>query len=270
MSKQVVTPNKPKDTNIALYSFSDQEDNLTIIKLHNDGSYDNIPHAEPSYSLSDNLTSISIRTPDEDCILCMIYRGQPIVANVGLPLKKFIYYAVDGDVDIEYKHIKSTNGDTYSEGVLSQVDNGFYYLDIDIAEETSIVIVNEIPYLVKTQLEEAEEEKTSGSIKIQNNVWQLIAIPREGAKVKEYFVDRLAAKYSVTPDELLESCNAFFGSENKFRSYIPGVTNPTTSNNFPLVYLDEGTREITGFWVKIKDLYDKINDIDDIYLDWET
>ena len=270
MAFQVVTPSKSKDANIPLYSFSDQADNLLIIKLNNDGSHEEIPHNEPSFSITDNLTGTSIRTPDEDCILCMIYRGQPIVSNIGLPLKKFVYYAVDNEMQIAYTHINSINGDVYSEGFLSEVDNGFYFLNIDISEESSIVIVNEIPYLVKTHLEEVIEERTSGSIKIQNNVWQLIAIPREGAKVKEYFVDRLAEKYSLAPEEMIETCVAFFGSENRFRAYIPNVTNPTTSNNFPLVLVDDGIREISGFWVKIKDLDGKIGDIDNIIFDWES
>jgi hypothetical protein len=110
----------------------------------------------------------------------------------------------------------------------------------------------------------------SGTINLQNNRWQLIAIPVQDVKVKEYFVDRLADKYGLQPEEMIEICNAFFGSDNLFRSYIPGVTNPDSANNFPLVYNDNGSLEVTGFWVKMKDLTGLVPDVNDIVFEWST
>jgi hypothetical protein len=93
----------------------------------------------------------------------------------------------------------------------------------------------------------------SGTIKIQNNAWQLIAIPKEDSKVKEYFVDALSSKYNCEATDIIDICSCYFGDEDRFRSYIPGVTKPETSNNFPLIYTDDTNNEITGFWVKTKD-----------------
>jgi len=110
----------------------------------------------------------------------------------------------------------------------------------------------------------------SGTISLQNNRWQLIAIPVQEQNVKEYFVDRLAVKYNLAPKEMIEICNAFFGSDNLFRSYIPGVTNPNSPNNFPLVYNDNGNLEVTVFWVKLKDLSGIVPEPDNIVFDWST
>jgi len=55
---------------------------------------------------------------------------------------------------------------------------------------------------------------------------------------------------------------------NKFLSFIPGVTNPTSENNFSLVMEDSGILEVLGFWAKVKDYY-AITCGEDIYYEWD-
>jgi len=269
MAQQVKAPSKPKDTNVAIYSFSDQEDTFISHKLLNDNTFVEIEHSPDSTEISENFTATSFHTPDEDCIVCSLYRGQPVCFNVGLPDRKFIYYAVNEGVDVSYVHM-SGNGTEISSGIMSEAGNGFYYIPIETDNDFSFVIANGVPFLIKTSLSEVTVVETSGTIKIQNNVWQLIAIPRSESKVKEYFCDRLADKYNANASDMIEVCSAFFGSENKFRSYIPGVTKATTSNNFPLIYSDDNSEEVTGFWVKTKELSGIVDDIDNITLSWES
>jgi hypothetical protein len=269
MAQQVRTKSKPKDANIAIYSFSDKPDTFIGYKLSNDGSFSEIVHVPDSTELAPNFTATSFATPDEDCLICAIYRGEAICFNVGLPDKKFVYYAVNEGLDLAYQQL-SLGGEEIETGHLLEAGAGFYYIDITIADPSSIVIVEDTPFIVKTALSEVTVQPTSGVIKIQNDVWQLIAIPRAQDKVKEYFCDRLAAKYNADATDMIEICSAFFGSENKFRSYIPGVTKATTANNFPLIYNDGVAEEVTGFWVKIKDLSNIVSDIDNVTLSWDS
>lgn len=110
-----------------------------------------------------------------------------------------------------------------------------------------------------------------GTIKIQNNVWQMIAIPVRNVNIKEYFLDVLDSKIKVSDDtksvsDVIEVANCYLGNENQFRSYVPGFTNATSINNFPLVYNDEGNFEVTAFWIKTKnftEFYDQ-----DLIFEW--
>jgi len=269
MAQQVKTRSKPKGANIAIYSFSDKEDTFVAHKLLNDNSFIEITHSPSSVEISDNFTATSFPTPDEDCIVCSLYRGEPICFNVGLPDKKFVYYAVNEELEIPYVHMDMDGGEI-SSGMLAEAGGGFYYHPITIPDDFSFMKIYDTPFIVKTSLSEVTVADSSGTIKIQNNVWQLIAIPRAQDKVKEYFCDRLASKYNAQASDMIEICSAFFGNENKFRSYIPGVTKASTSNNFPLIYSDEASDEVTGFWVKIKDLSAIVSDVNNITLSWQS
>jgi len=130
---------------------------------------------------------------------------------------------------------------------------GTYKVSLTSADVDGSTGVKEDVFLVGFDACSAGGGSCSGTIKIQNNAWQLIAIPRNVGNVKEYFVDRLATSYGVAPESLIDICNTYIGGEGRFRSYIPGVTNAATSNNFPLIYDDGVNREITGFWVKTFD-----------------
>jgi hypothetical protein len=269
MAQQIRTQSKAKDANVAIYSFSNKPDTFIGYKLLNDNSFINIDHTPDSIELAQDFTATSFRTPNENCIICALYRGEAVCFNVGVPNKRFVYYAINENRDIEYTHL-TIEGDDIATGVLDEAGSGFYYLNITITEPLSIVLIDSVPFVVKTAIEETTVQPTAGVIKIQNNVWQLIAIPRDGDNVKEYFCDRLAAKYNANAADMIEVCSAFFGNENRFRSYIPDVTKASTSNNFPLVFKDGAASEVTGFWVKTKDLTGIVNDIDNITLSWTS
>lgn len=95
----------------------------------------------------------------------------------------------------------------------------------------------------------------SGTIRLQNNRWQLISIPEIGKKVKDGFVDKLEQLTGHPASDIIESCSTYYGDKDLFDMYIPGVTNENATGNFPLIYNDQGTSEITAFWVKTKNYY---------------
>lgn len=261
---------KKSNSTINIYSYSDESvSSSNIILLSNSKSMATQEFLINEMEIGENLFVTSMTTPDFNGYIMGVYRGQPFCVLVGEESKKrFIYYGIDEQQSIPYD-VMDGYGNLTRSGNLSEIGLGFY-MDPDLPNKgTSVYDVNGAIFWMNPEIS-TEASATSGEIKIQNNVWQLIAIPRNGSNVKEYFVDRLATKYGLDSSLMIESCNAFFGSENKFRTYIPGVTNSGSSNNFPLVSHDDGADEITGFWVKTKDLTGLVDDVNNVKISWEA
>ncbi len=242
-------------------------DECVVYKLAEDNSFIDMNYVPSIGLIEENLYRTDITLPDEDCILCVVFKDEPIVIIVGDPKKRFIYYRIYEGQDIPFKHFFH-DGSIVDSGNLDELGAGFYMHELLVAEP-AIIEVDEVPYPVKYPYAPAVG-LIKGTIKLQNNVWQLLAMPLEDTTVKESFVDKISAKYGVPGEDLIEICTAYFGDENRFRSYIPSVTNPATANNFPLVYNDFGSIEITGFWVKTKDMTGKVADINDVTLSWSA
>ncbi len=258
---------KSETVDLFVSTDNDVSTQCDIYKLLDDGTFTKEAYTPNIVEIDTNIYSTSYTLPNEDCTICVIFKKQPIVIRVGSPIAKFIYYRIDENQDIPYQHYY-LDGSMISTGSLNEAGSGFYYHSVQ-DYPSSIIEVDNTPFRIKLPYDSASGA-TNGTITIQNNVWQLIAIPRTNANVKEYFVDRLASKYSVAPEDIIEICTAYFGDENKFRSYIPGVTNPLTTNNFPLVYSDGISDEVTGFWVKTKDMTGIVPDVNDVKFDWSS
>jgi hypothetical protein len=121
-----------------------------------------------------------------------------------------------------------------------------------------------------------------GQIKLNNNVWQLISIPVKGKNINDYFLAEVETRLnalattaghgqagSLTAADAIEVVNAYPGDLNSFLSFIPGVTNPASANNFNLVRNDGvNVDEVAGFWVKMKNYHQYTNSVDIIF-DWD-
>ena len=110
-------------------------------------------------------------------------------------------------------------------------------------------------------------QQLSGTIRLQRGRWQLISIPVEGKTVKEYLVDRLATQEGQLASDLIEVVNTYRGTEDKFFSYVVGITSESSEGNFSLVYDDNGSKEIAGVWVKMKNY---THTMEDLILNWNT
>jgi len=96
----------------------------------------------------------------------------------------------------------------------------------------------------------------SGTILIEPNRWQMIAIPVPGVKVKDYFCDKLAEIADKDITELVDVCKAFPSSDDSYGKYLiykPGVTKETTAGNFELIVTDGDANEINPFLLKTYD-----------------
>ena len=103
----------------------------------------------------------------------------------------------------------------------------------------------------------------SGSIQIEFG-WQLIAIPVQYgywdlikhelihdkitvAKFKNYVLDQIEDLYGANQ---VEVANTYTGDNQAFYSYVVGSTPESSPHNFQLIYQDDSSYEISGFWIK--------------------
>lgn len=103
-----------------------------------------------------------------------------------------------------------------------------------------------------------------GTIELEEG-WQLAAIPvTEGywdsnthelvhdgvttAKFENYVYAQILDLYG----DIVEISNTYIGNQQAFYSYVCGSTPTSSPHNFNLCYNDNGSVEISGFWIKIK------------------
>jgi len=198
----------------------------------------------------------TITLPEYNCIVFIKFNGNTMFIRVGEPVVELVSYSGDSTA-ISYKRITGT-GSSIENGTLAYRGSGIHsYKPSD--NNYSIVIVGNQKYSLDVPYSKCNGD--SGTIKLQRGVWQLIAINRENAKVAEYLCDRLADQEGVDATELIEVVNTYRGSDDKFLSYVPGITSKASVNNFTLVYNDSGSKEIAGVWVKAKAWTHTSNDL---------
>jgi len=103
-----------------------------------------------------------------------------------------------------------------------------------------------------------------GSIELETG-WQLVAIPIEHgywssathmhihdgvtkAKFKNYVLDQISDLYG---EDIVEVANTYTGDQQAFFSFVVGSTPASSPHNFNLVYSDNISMEIAGFWINI-------------------
>jgi hypothetical protein len=139
---------RSKSETVLLFSKTNsQNDECDIFKLSEDGSFTRIAYTPDITNVYSNVYRTDITTPDEDCILCVLFKEEPIFIRVGEPTVKFMYFAKDENLELSFTQY-STSGDLLSTGELSELSNGFYFYEpSDLS--LSILEVNNHPFLIK-------------------------------------------------------------------------------------------------------------------------
>ena len=105
-----------------------------------------------------------------------------------------------------------------------------------------------------------------GVIEIEKG-WQILAVPIKfgyydkvlhklihetdiKANIQNYILDQIEDKYKIKSSDCIAIANTYTGDNQFFFNYIPGVTNPLSSNNFNFIYTDGINEEYIGFWIK--------------------
>lgn len=194
---------------------------------------------------------ITLAGIDSDCyVLASIGDGSEFI-RVGNPppaiLAKF-----DNLINLTMNYTQHAfTGETIRTGTMTFLGNKFYAIPIITVQRSFFNILNNIVTMTLPDRFTKQSDFSSGSILLEKGVWQLIAIPEKGT-VKDIFIDRVATQEGVQATDLFEVVSAYPGNVNKFLTYVPGFTNATSEHNFQLVHDDNGTTEITAFWVKCK------------------
>lgn len=208
---------------------------------------------------------LEIVLPDFDCFLFIKWDNNVEIVRVGIPSVLAICHLHNINLSMPYKHI-DTDGNLLQSGNLTEIGECFYYINPQNLYNKSFFEIDN-KHLITLKLPYPNLQSVgSGSILLNPNVWQLIAIPIQSEKVYEYFVKQLEDKTGESEENIIEVCNCYFGQEDKFRSYVPSVTNRLSSNNFPLSITDGIHSEITAFWVKMRDYTTFYNQ--DLIFEW--
>lgn len=194
---------------------------------------------------------ISLRTIENDSYYLITYPDGVEFIRIGQPPTMiFMYYQDDIINVLNYKQHKY-DGTIVSEGTLTYIGNNIYAILVTNLERSFFAIEDTIVTLTLPEKYYSIASFTKGKILLQRGGWQLITIVESG-KVKDIFLDRLARQENLPITELIEVVAAYPGHLNRFLTYSPGFTLPTSEHNFDLLINDNGYEEITSFWVKCK------------------
>jgi len=255
---------RQRNENVRMFSNSKKSNDLKVFKFNNVYDFDDVTEASPNIqSMNNDHKKYDYVAPDEDCQICSIFNGYPIIFQVGSPEVRFIHYEGKTGKTINFKRIDE-NGDEIESGTLTELSNGFYYhVPSDLG--TSIYVIHGKSYILKVPYITGSGS-LSGKILLQKDKWQMIAVPKDG-KIHEDFVQYLEDKYTVVGSDIFEVFNAYpatITQSSEFLSFIPGVTSPLTKHNFDMVMSDENDeQEVVGFWCKTKNYSG-----DELIYDW--
>ena len=244
------TINKRKNTNIEVYYKGlNPNNNLKIYKLTNSGQVIDVTSNRTISTITpDEYYYVPYTTDNDDSIILFLINNEPVFVKVGEPTLRYVLYTGEIDKVIPYTRL-DVLGNLLESGNLQHYGIGLYGYIPD-SNIHSIITANDIPTILATPY--IGQIPTLDSIQLERGVWQLIAI-EDTRTVKEAFLDKLATQQNVPITDLVEVCSAYPGHLNIFLSYVPGVTSITSIHNFKLLYDDQGSKEITAFWVKCKE-----------------
>jgi len=201
--------------------------------------------------LKDKLYIGIIKTPDYDCFVLTKQDNSCGIVRVGNPDILLIGYTGIKKQKIKYTQFSLNSNLQLDEGVMIEIDEGFYYIKPKSLVKSFFKIGN----IIKT-LEVPYKNEAFGSILLEPNRPQMIAIPVKGQRVKEYFLDKIAdliGKPASTVIDVVKSYPSSNASTDKFQVFKPDLSNPLSTDNFKLVQSDNNVDEITPFFVITKD-----------------
>jgi len=250
--------------NIDIFSYAPNINKFLMYKITNDGVVLNIIPTWVIESIGQDLCKVNITLPDEDCIIFCLLNDQPVFIRVGDPAVRYIFYDKQLGQTIPYNRV-DTLGNELESGNLTEYGRGLYGF-IPTNEIFSIIQCKHLVSPLAVPYDVNGACGHDGLITLQRSVWQMIAIPID-ANVYEGFLEQLEEQAGVPITNLVEVVNCYRGDQNKFLSFVPGVTDIESVHNFPLTYNDNGSLEIVAMWVKCKQW---IHTTEDVTFRWEV
>lgn len=200
-------------------------------------------------SVKGDYLYVTIPAVKVSCHVLIDYGFGGSVVRVGEPPTLIIaYYQNTSNESVTYQQF-DYDSNLLASGTMNKIASNFYAVLVTKVVRSFFNILDRIITLTLPEKYVGGSDFTAGTIELQRGCWQIIAIPTSG-KVKDVFIDVIAKQEGVDASSLFEVVSAYPGSVNKFLSYKPGLTLETSEHNFDLLINDNGSKEITGFWVK--------------------
>jgi hypothetical protein len=250
---------KDKGESVDIFAQTNKPNSIKWLKIKEDDTLEDFtPNITPTITtLGANLRKSNITLPNENCTVCAMLNDEPIFMRVGAPKIRFTFFEGKGKTGktIPYEQINESDGSVIESGNLQEFGEGLYgftpsFTGNSIIKCRGLVFPLRVPYFT-------ESAGMSGSIYLQKNAWMMLAVPKENAKIYDDVISPIENATGLSGDQIFEVFNAYpyIDSQNReFLSFVPGVTNVLSKNNFQLIYEDEnGEKEITGFWCRTKD-----------------
>jgi len=248
---------KAQGESVDIFAQTNKPNSLSVFKItETDTMIDVSPVTPVINTLGANLRKTNLTMPLENSTVVAFLNEEPIFIRVGTPKIRFTFFAGKNQtgLTIPYEMVNQIDGALLESGNLMEFGQGLYgFNPINTGDAIikckGLVFPLRVPYVV-------DAAGTSGKIYLQENAWQMLAVPKANAKIYEDVILPIEAQTGLAASDIFEVFNAYpyINSQNReFLSFVPGTTNPASKHNFQLVYTDiNGEREITGFWCKTK------------------
>lgn len=203
--------------------------------------------------------------------------------GVCVPNFEWLATSIDIDDDIndlsyEWKLYQDVYGiwnliDTFNEKLYTYPFQyeGLYKIVLKTTDKEGSFNIKEEEFLIQFKECDGSSPGSTGALKgtlrLQFGGFQLVALPIN-RKVSD-LVDLIALKTNKTDSEVVEVCNAAPGLNTDvgvMYNYAPGFTNKLSTDNFDLIMTDSNIKEITGFWIQMKE-HDVLSYID---IKWDS
>lgn len=268
-----------KNRIVTVYAYTPEETpSIFVYKLDVNDVWSELIDAYSVVKISKNLFRCSFTSPDEDCILAVLFGGYPTFVRVGDANVRFLYFGEKISLQIPYTQKSVIDGSVIDAGVLTELSDGFYFVD-PVSEDTTLIEITHPdgsvePFLLKLPYGGTGTGGPGSGVTADFNFldegYNFFAFM--GAELSAYDIvtgewrenssvaraadlaKAVSHRYSLIWDKATaiadNNTSQWIGSYlqymrtwdeevGKIRNFVPGVTPEDSDNNFQLIVRDE-------------------------------
>ncbi len=249
---------KDRNESVDIFAQTNKPNSLKMYKIKEDDTMEEVDVSSATIdTLGSNLRKTTVTLPNENSTVIAFLNEEFIPMRVGSPKIRFTFFAGKNatGLSIPFERLNQDDGTVVESGNLIEYGQGVYGFNPNSTGDSIIkckgmVFPLRVPYT-------SDAAGMQGSIYLQKNAWMMLAVPKEGGKIYDDLIKPIEDATGLAGDDIFEIFNAYpyiDGQNREFLSFVPGVTNVLSKNNFSLIYQDQNSeKEITGFWCKTKD-----------------
>lgn len=259
---------RAKSESVPLFVKTDSANNdCLIFKLAENSTFTQISYTADIINIYANVFKTILDLPNEDCLLCILFKAEPIFIRVGEPTIKLLYYANQTGLTLPYVQYLS-NGALADEGELVELGQGFYSykptdLSLSIVEIDNHPFIVKVPYIITTVIQSGDGHFSSsyfadtgynffgflgetnsyfdaGQSKWINDTARIASASDLGKAITDRY--SLVWSDNLDPDWIgnyIKYIRTYNEETKRFMVYTPSITPEDNVNNFALTTIDE-------------------------------